>query len=89
MQYPEADKTYREIHDRLTYHNDYNSIFVTCYLCGSKGHISVNCEEQFPDIEGNLKKQIFKMKQKLIKMNKHKKHEEGHKEQVEATQSYK
>lgn len=44
MQYPEADKTYKEIHDKLTIDKDYNAIFVSCYLCGEQGHISVNCE---------------------------------------------
>lgn len=80
LEYPEAFSTYNKIHEKLTVNNDYKAIFVTCYLCGIEGHISVNCEENFPEIEGNLKKQIFKMKQKLMKMNKQKKLEEKNNE---------
>jgi len=33
IQYPEANKTYMEIHDKLTIDKNYNAIFVSCYLC--------------------------------------------------------
>ncbi|CDW82005.1 UNKNOWN [Stylonychia lemnae] len=69
-QYSEALKTYQDIHDKLTHEKDYSCIYVHCYLCTKLGHIATNCESQFGDIEGNLKKQIFKMKQKLMKMQK-------------------
>ncbi len=68
--YPEAHKTYMDIFDKLTDNSDYNSIFVTCYLCGGQGHISINCELKFQEIEGNLKRQIYKYKQQLIKQQK-------------------
>lgn len=68
--YPDALKTYQEIYLKLTNGSDYNSIFVTCYLCGGQGHISINCEQKFHEIEGNLKRQIYKYKQQLIKQQK-------------------
>mmetsp|Transcript_26768 Transcript_26768/g.25790 ORF Transcript_26768/g.25790 Transcript_26768/m.25790 type:complete len:548 (+) Transcript_26768:611-2254(+) len=54
--YPEALKTYQEKYEKLTQFNDFNEIFVACYLCGHQGHISINCETNFHEIEGNLKK---------------------------------
>lgn len=33
--YPGAAKTYREIHEKLTFPpHDYNAIYAICYLCG-------------------------------------------------------
>ena len=47
QQYPDANKIYYDIHHRLTNEKDFNAIFITCYLCGKQGHISVDCHEQF------------------------------------------
>ena len=56
----EAQKIYFEIHDKLTKNKDYNQIFISCYLCGHEGHISVNCDK-YDNIKGNLNKHIFKI----------------------------
>jgi hypothetical protein len=59
IMYRSALNTYVEIHEKLTRPpHDYSVIFVTCYLCGKEGHISVNCKEHFPGIKGNLLSQI-------------------------------
>ena len=45
IEYPEAYKIYSGIYERLSKNNDYNAIYMVCYLCGQRGHISINCEE--------------------------------------------
>jgi len=57
--YRSALNTYIQIHERMSHPpHDYSVIFVSCYLCGKEGHISVHCDEHFPVIRGNLLSQI-------------------------------
>ena len=65
MEYPEAFKVYSDTNYRLSVNNDYAAIFVKCYLCGKEGHISIKCEDMFYEFEGNLKKQINRIKNQL------------------------
>jgi len=40
----------------LSEEKDYGAIYIACYLCNKVGHISIDCEEQFEEVKGNLKK---------------------------------
>jgi hypothetical protein len=45
---------YKEIKDKINYTHDLTILGIDCYVCGTTGHISVDCLE-FDMIKGNLK----------------------------------